>query len=258
MSAPDDKFFHSYESLRESEAIPTSRIVNYFDNFVLKPYWASYYDENYIEDVIPKLQLQLMVSILKRLLMFSDYKSLSPEQKSKIQESLELLFFENANMSQSEISLMKKYCNSETNLLEFGSGFSTIHHAKKCKSVVSFEFDAIWYTRVITLLYMFQLEEKVEYVYYPENMEADFIQAFHLQDQNKKFDVVSIDGGRRLEIAKEILPCLSDESIVIFSDFWREKRHNEQNYSQVFEWYDVVESSKKGNTFIVLRKKKGV
>jgi hypothetical protein len=74
---------------------------------------------------------------------------------------------------------------------------------------------------------------------------------------DKKFDLVSIDGDYRLDCAKAILPNLHDESVVVFSDFWRPDRQEKRGYSKVFEWYDEIESCKEGNTYVVLKRKAG-
>ena len=73
-----------------------------------------------------------------------------------------------------------------------------------------------------------------------------------------KFDVVSIDGVARPNCAAAILPNLHEDSVVIISDFWREDRQLERNYSDVFQYYDEVESCKEGNSYIILKKKKGL
>jgi len=246
-----DRYFSSSESARESE-ISISPIKAAFLEHIFEAKWwqdLEHRDKSYavfIED--------LFFDFMKRMMSYKRYGRLTTEQKEKIDESLKLLFLEEPNMSKAEEKVIKKYCNSETKLLEFGSGISTIHHATRCKKVTSIESSPYWYARVGLLLYILDLEYVAQHFLVPGiNYPHSFAEIY----PDEKFDVVSIDGKRRLECAESILPYIYDDSVVIFSDFWREKRHKENNFSKVFEWYDEVESCKKGNTYVVLKRKKG-
>ena len=247
--------FSSDESTRESEfaidGFPTK--IKFLD-CAFSAEWLQDIDPEKKDEVHLHFLQYHLFGFMKRMMSYKNYKRLTPEQKQNIDQSLKLLFLEEPNMSKAEDETIKKYCNSDTELLEFGSGMSTLHHAMRCKYVVSVESDPYWYTRVLFLLCVLDLQDNVlPLMSGGPNYENSFADIF----PNKKYDVVSIDGKKRLECAESVLPYIHDDSVVIFSDFWRDKRHKENNFSKVFEWYDVVESCEKGNTYVVLKRKKG-
>lgn len=248
--------FSSSESTRESElAIDGLPHKKQFLEYIFEAKWWKDYEleEGQRHRIHTGFLESLLMDFMKRMMSYKKYGHLTVEQKERIDQSLKLLFLEESNMSVAEEEVLKKYCNSKTKLLEFGSGISTLHHAMMCKSVVSIESDPYWYGRVALLLYILDLELVAQPLLVPGiNYPYSFAEAF----PDEKFDVVSIDGLRRLECAKSILPYIHDDSVVVFSDFWREKRHKENNFSKVFEWYDVIESCKEGNTYVVLKRKK--
>ena len=249
-----DNKFNSSESKRESESairdLPTKHA---FLKFIFNTEWLQFIKPEERDKIHISFLEDLLYDFMKRMMSYKKYERLKDEQKEKIDQSLKLLFLEEPNMSAAEEEVIKKYCNSETRLLEFGSGISTLHHAKRCKEVISVESDPYWFSRVSLLLYILDLDENV----YPLlGLGIEYEKTFAMAFPNKKYDVVSIDGKNRLECAKSILPHIHDNSVVIFSDFWREKRHKENNFSKVFEWYDVIEDCKEGNSYVVLKRKK--
>ncbi len=108
---------------------------------------------------------------------------------------------------------------SQKSIFEFGSGNSSIYWAKKAANVISVEHNQEWFEKVKsnfgenqTLLYK---ENNEEY----ENSILEF---------DQKFDVIIIDGIRRVECSKVIENCLNTESnegfLVILdnSDWYKE------------------------------------
>ena len=193
----------------------------------------------------------ILVDIFYPLFSY-DCWDITKEKKDKIKESLDLLFLQPPNMSKAEQDIIYKYCNSDSEVLEYGAGYSTLHLSKRCKSLITVESNPSWFMRVYILSAMLgpyntSFVSAIDREYYLD------VKKF----KNKKFDLVSIDGMYRLDCAKAILPNLHDESVVVFSDFWRERRHMDNNFSKVFEWYDEIESCKEGNTYVVLKRKKG-
>tara|TARA_R110000824_G_scaffold40667_13_gene121692 strand:+ start:3750 stop:4391 length:642 start_codon:yes stop_codon:yes gene_type:complete len=201
-----------------------------------------------------------------------EFWNIPEEKKEEIREVLSYLYFEMPNMSGIEAETIEKYCTPDSEVLEFGSGFSTLHLTKKCKHLISVEHSNEWYARVVGLAMMFRVqnldlvhswqytlgENDSKSLKSSETRNYSYHNVIQLMEthRHKKFDVVSIDGLCRANCAKSILPNLHDDSVVIFSDFWVEQRQKERDYLKVFEWYDEVESCKEGNTFVVLKRKK--
>lgn len=223
----------------------------------------------------PKVSLAQRFNVAVNLMypIFSyEHWDIPKEKKKEIREVLSYLYLETPNMSGLEAETVEKYCTQDSEVLEFGSGFSTLHLSKKCKHLVSVEHSNEWYARTaglasllniqnVTLVHSFQYDLRdgdSRSFKSSEERNYSYHNVMQLMDDHKhrKFDVVSIDGLCRANCAKSILPNLHDDSVVIFSDFWRPDRLEERDHLKVFEWYDEVESCKEGNTFIVLKRKK--
>ena len=98
------------------------------------------------------------------------------------------------------IEFLNTFDFSEKSVFEFGSGNSSTYWAKKAKDVISVEHDKEWFEKVNSSLNNNQTlllrEDSEDY----EKSILDF---------NKKFDVVIIDGIRRLQCSNLIKNCLN-------------------------------------------------
>jgi len=95
-------------------------------------------------------------------------------------------------------------------IAEFGSGSSTSWWAEKVKQVVAIEHNKKWYTYVKNMvpsncLLIFAAEDEDKYE-----------QA--LLKYQKHFDVIVIDGIKRVECAKNILSSLNNNGIIIWDN----------------------------------------
>ena len=93
------------------------------------------------------------------------------------------------------------------NLLEFGSGGSTLFFAKRCARVVSLEADRNWYER---------LRKEV-----PDNVELFWRVGDAFYDRNDawgKFDVVVIDTMERNRLAEVAISYCSQTGVIIWDD----------------------------------------
>jgi hypothetical protein len=104
---------------------------------------------------------------------------------------------------------------NKCNVLEYGSGNSTKWWANKNVNIHSVESDAKYFRAIqeinderINII----LRSKEHGIY--ENSAIEF---------NKKFDVVVIDGIRRLECAKCSMPIMSENSVVILDNSKRDE-----------------------------------
>jgi hypothetical protein len=109
------------------------------------------------------------------------------------------------------IEILKKLDLSEKKILEFGSGCSTIFFIKKNCHVLSYEEDIDWLEFVKKKC----KSEKLEII----NRKIDQNDKLK-ESENKKFDLIVIDGHNREEILKKIndLNLLSDGGAIIFDN----------------------------------------
>jgi len=113
----------------------------------------------------------------------------------------------------SSINFLSSLDLSDKDVLEWGSGNSSLFLAERVKSIVSIESDQTWFEEVSKKKFSNQeilFASLDEYEFKPEKID-------------KKFDVVIVDGEKRYECAKEIHKYLKDDGIVILdnSDWYK-------------------------------------
>jgi hypothetical protein len=108
----------------------------------------------------------------------------------------------------------------DMDVLEFGSGGSTLFFSKRAKSVVSFEDDAKWFNKVSRII-----EDKkitnIEYIF------SDEVKTIDSNISDKKFHCVLIDNRRikiggiisRADILNKALPFLVSPKIIIMDNY---------------------------------------
>lgn len=156
-------------------------------------------------------------------------------------------------MSIAERNLISKYLSHDKHMLEWGAGGSTLFFSKYVGKYTSIEHDKEWYEQV-----KLQMDDNVDLHHVlnnqPRTIPTDPIQfedyINYVDVLNHKYDIVLIDGRARPHCAKKILPYLKENAIVFIHDFWARPE-----YHWVFDYYDEVESVKKGQTIVALRKK---
>lgn len=148
-------------------------------------------------------------------------------------------------MKPAEITTILKYLSSEHNMLEWGSGGSTVHFASKVKSYVSIEHQAEWFDRLKavstkTELFLVDLDSYVEF---PKSLK-------------RQFNRVMIDGRSRVECAEELIRAdlLMDDALVFLHDWNRERYHSVLSYYEVVE--EIRTNDRKSYGLAVLRPKK--
>jgi len=122
------------------------------------------------------------------------------------------------------IELLKERLNGELTVFEYGSGASTVFFAKRVKTIVSVEYDRQWFDRVETLL-----------AGYPNARvifnEADETYPLLVKNRGERFDVIVIDGRKRVKCAKAALESLAERGVLVLDDSQREY------YREVFSFY---------------------
>lgn len=123
------------------------------------------------------------------------------------------------------IAFFKKHLHSEIRVFEYGSGASTFFFAERCKSINSVEHDEDWYQQVgndisnleNASLRLIALDDN-----YPKAIE----------DEHSEFDMVIVDGRKRVACAENALPFLSKSGVVILDD------SNRDRYQSLFPFYE--------------------
>lgn len=104
---------------------------------------------------------------------------------------------------------LKRFNFNDKIIFEWGSGYSSLFWAKRAKEIVSIDDSPKWADIVLKNKLVNQkiilLEEK-----------KDYIEA--ILCQNKKFDVIIIDGKYRYECAKVAIKCLSESGMIILDN----------------------------------------
>ena len=174
------------------------------------------------------------------------------------------------DMRESNFKFIEKYLGKDKNLLEFGSGGSTVYFAKKVKKLIAVEHDPYWVQKVSENLKEQDIEN-VSLIYAPANQPFelgetpktqrqiefyDYIRAPEVIKKNIpdfSYDVVFIDGRARIECAKYIFPFLHENSVVILHDY-----KGRQRYRAVLEWYDEIDKIDVGCTAQALVRKEKI
>jgi tRNA A58 N-methylase Trm61 len=101
-------------------------------------------------------------------------------------------------------------------IFEYGSGYSTLFYSQLVKHVVSVEYDKEWYEKIREMA-----GRNVQLIY--QAMEYDGEYCRLINQQNRKFDVIVVDGRDRVRCAINSCRSLSENGVIIFDDSMREK-----------------------------------
>jgi hypothetical protein len=110
----------------------------------------------------------------------------------------------------SAIDFLKDKLNSNLNILEFGSGNSTLFIAERAKKVISFEHSRDWYQKILKKI--------------PANADLTITSSLSSKDylrpliEELRFDVIIVDGLFRNECITASLKYLSEVGIIILDD----------------------------------------
>jgi len=104
---------------------------------------------------------------------------------------------------------------TEKRVLEYGSGFSTLFWASRCRKLVSVEHDPAWHARISE-----RLPASVDYLLRPDK--EDYVSVFAQYSQ--PFDIIIFDGTWRYECALASVGSLHDRGFIILDNSdWRHK-----------------------------------
>lgn len=107
------------------------------------------------------------------------------------------------------IEYIKKWDLSQKSVFEFGSGYSTLFWAGIAKEVYSVEDDVQWYTEIKKMI-----PDNVDYFFRQEK--NAYLECIGIDD--KKFDIVIIDGNYRKECVELAMRNLTETGMIIFDN----------------------------------------
>lgn len=123
----------------------------------------------------------------------------------------------------SMIALLKERLRKDMKVFEFGSGYSTLFYVKRVRSVISVEHDYDWYHKIAA--------EK------PANADIQYVELEYggaysktIQHYHEEFDVICIDGRDRCNCARNCVPALKQDGVIIFDDTDREQYKEAYQY----------------------------
>ncbi|SFT01540.1 O-methyltransferase [Sphingobacterium wenxiniae] len=105
--------------------------------------------------------------------------------------------------------------NKSQTLFEFGAGNSTLFFAEQVQRVRSIEHNKEWYDKVRSTL-----PDNVEISYIP--LDGEQYQDTILAEQ-KDYDIILVDGRRRIDCIKNAVQRLSPQGVIILDDAERPK-----------------------------------
>jgi precorrin-6B methylase 2 len=108
------------------------------------------------------------------------------------------------------IAFLDSRLNKTMRVFEYGSGQSTLYLSQKVKSVISIEHSRSWYEDMKS-----QVPDNAKIVFAKE-IGPDYPKQITLFP--KKFDIVLIDGRRRVECVKPSIKKLSPRGVLILDD----------------------------------------
>lgn len=147
-------------------------------------------------------------------------------------------------MTNNEIEFIKSFFSDEFDVLEWGSGGSTIYFSKFCRRYFSIEHDKAWYDKIDKIK-----PENVQYFYVKNNLprsrptkKEEFMDYINFVDKigMSRYDLVLIDGRARVFCAEKALDYVDDESLVFIHDWERKQYHSVLDFYNVYETKDRV------------------
>ena len=96
-------------------------------------------------------------------------------------------------------------------MFEYGCGNSTIWFANKVKNITSVEHHKEWYNNISK-----KLPNNAKVVFKELMYDGEYSKAIF--DENKKYNIIIIDGRDRANCVKNAIKSLSDDGIIVFDN----------------------------------------
>ena len=118
------------------------------------------------------------------------------------------------------VQIMDRILKRTDNVLEFGSGRSTIWLANRCNQITAVEHDKLWAEKVRNLaegqgVSINMIVPEIRSDIWNEYEKESTLYVEHLSIKEKKFDVIIVDGLFRGSCAKSALELLSANGVIL-------------------------------------------
>lgn len=124
-------------------------------------------------------------------------------------------------ISYSSIKYLKRFLSPKKNVLEFGSGMSTLWYAKHAGHVFSVEDCKPWFNSISSIIKKNNIEN-IEYVYLSGHEYANY-----KNNSNEKYDLIMIDGKNRHECALTAINLVNKDGLIYLDN--SDKHTNVEN-----------------------------
>lgn len=114
------------------------------------------------------------------------------------------------------IDLLKQKLSPELRVFEFGSGFSTLFYQERVKQVCSVEHHEGWFEKIKA-----QAKSNVDIRHVSLEDGENYENGCKLFGE--KFDLIVVDGRRRVKCAENCLPYLAENGVIIWDDSNRDR-----------------------------------
>jgi len=114
-------------------------------------------------------------------------------------------------MNYAVISFLENRLKKSMSLFEFGSGYSSIFFSRLVNDVTAVEHNPEWIENIQD-----KLPANVELIYCSLNINSEYCQI--INKQNKKFDVIVVDGYDRINCIYHGLNSIKDDGVLILDD----------------------------------------
>ena len=109
------------------------------------------------------------------------------------------------------IEYLSQFDYQDKKIFEFGCGYSSAFWASRALKVISVEDNPLWYNKWQQEFHQDNLEIKLR-------EEGDIYEDAILEDCEEKYDIIVIDGKRRVECCKTAILKLAQGGIIILDD----------------------------------------
>lgn len=124
-------------------------------------------------------------------------------------------------LTEGAIAFLEEFVTPTTNILEYGSGASTLWLAERCGRLVSIDSDPDWHDRIVSLCRQY---DNTTALHRTEPVSVAEYDA-------ESFDLLLIDGRQRVECFRKSEPLLKLGGYVMLDNSERRR------YQQCFKWY---------------------
>ena len=119
-------------------------------------------------------------------------------------------------MNFSIVTFLEQRLQKDQVMFEYGSGFSTKFYAQRVKEVTSVEHVQKWYD-----LMMSEKADNISIVQVDKDVDGKYCRA--IQQSDKRYDVIMVDGRDRVNCVKQSSEQLSERGVVLLDDSERSR-----------------------------------